>query len=74
MFTETNAHGKFTDFQAGKIKMLEARLYDTLLNVTETKGHNSAEYNEARVNWLTGQWAVMHFAKLFPEVMKITHI
>ena len=74
MFTETNENGMFTDFQAWKIKMLEARLYDTLLDVTETKGHNSAEYQEARVNWLTGQWAVMHFAKLFPGVMKITHV
>lgn len=74
MFTKTNENGRFTDFQAWKIKMLEARLYDTLLDVTETKGHNSAEYSEARVNWITGQWAVRHFAKLFPEVMKITHV
>lgn len=71
---DTKMNCTLTPFQAWKIKMLEARLYDTLLSVTETKGHNSAEYQEARINWSTGQWAVMYYAGLFPDVMKITHI
>jgi hypothetical protein len=62
-----------TEFQAWKLKMIEAKLFDKLGDETE-KNIYSPEYEEARVNWITAFNAVTYFTVLFQEVMKSQHV